>query len=590
MSRLAELAELGFCGITVPEEFGGQGSDLLGACLVLEELSAMSPPLAAQYAAAALWGGAALNALGSDEQKKRLLPGCARGTNLVALALGDPDDQSWPSAEAPVFTRSGDECILNGSWNHVFPAEQAGLFLVAALEQDRESVDWTIFLTAPKTGMFMEPMETLGLHGTALGRVAFDQVRLPVGSVLGGPEQMGQGSTQWAVLAGLVSLAWAALAVGLARGAFEYALEYSKQRIQFKQPIGSFPAMREKITDLETNLNAARLLTHQAASLANAGQRFARMAHQAQLLAVRTARDAGLGRPTYPGGVRVHPGIRCPEVFKGRPGSDGLGTVPGRTHRPPGCEPGIVKPDMDVQFDFNGQVVLVTGAAGGIGSRVAAGFAQRRARVLAVDLAPAIETLAAEYGATGLIADVSLADQVSRMMDHCLEHLGPPDVLVNLAAISTPCLVEKMDLANWQRNLDVNLTSVYLCTTAALPHMMERTKGVIISFSSVVAEMGGKSSAHYAAAKAGVEAFSRSLAREVGPLGIRVNVVAPGMVDTPMLDLMSPEQKQALASRLPLPRLGRPEDLVGPVLFLASDAAAYITGHTLDVNGGLVMS
>jgi 3-oxoacyl-[acyl-carrier protein] reductase len=245
---------------------------------------------------------------------------------------------------------------------------------------------------------------------------------------------------------------------------------------------------------------------------------------------------------------------------------------------------------MDLKFDFSGKVVLVTGAAGGIGRQVAAGFAQSRARVLAVDLSPAIETLAPEYGAIGLVTDVSRPDQVGSMMDYCLEHLGPPDVLVNIAAISTPCLVKKMDLADWQHNLDVNLTSVYLCTTAALPHMIERKKGVVISFSSVVAEMGGKSSAHYAAAKAGVEAFSRSLAREVGPLGIRINVVAPGMVDTTMLDLMGPEQKQALAARLPLPRLGRPEDLVGPVLFLASEAAAYITGHILDVNGGLAMS
>jgi alkylation response protein AidB-like acyl-CoA dehydrogenase len=293
-ARLAELAELGFCGITVPEAFGGQGSDLLGACLVMEELAALSPPLAAQYAAAALWGGAALNALGSTGQKNTLLPACANGESLVALALGDPDDQSWPGPEAPKFVRSGNDFILNGSWRHVLLADRAGLFLVAVLDQGRDASNWTMFLAAPQDGLVVEPLETLGLHGAALSRVTFDQIRLSQEAVLGGPGHMGQGPGQWECLAGLVSLSWAALALGLARGAFDYALEYSKQRIQFKQPIGTFPAIREKLVDLEINLNAARLLTHQAASLADTGRGFARIAHQSQLLAVRTARDAGL--------------------------------------------------------------------------------------------------------------------------------------------------------------------------------------------------------------------------------------------------------------------------------------------------------
>jgi 3-oxoacyl-[acyl-carrier protein] reductase len=120
--------------------------------------------------------------------------------------------------------------------------------------------------------------------------------------------------------------------------------------------------------------------------------------------------------------------------------------------------------------------------------------------------------------------------------------------------------------------------------------MIERRKGSIISFSSVVAGEGGKYQSHYAAPKAGIESFSRSLARETGHLGIRVNVIAPGMVDTPVIDFLGPEMKKKLSSRYPLPRPGRPEDFIGPVLFLASDAASYITGHTLDVNGGRTMS
>ena len=241
-------------------------------------------------------------------------------------------------------------------------------------------------------------------------------------------------------------------------------------------------------------------------------------------------------------------------------------------------------------YDFSDKVVIVTGAARGIGRAIAQGFAQSRAKVWAVDLNPEVQSDAETHGAFGWLADVSDREAVIAMVQACAERFGPPGVLVNVAGISTPCLVQDMDLQGWQRNIDVNLTSVFFCATTVLPYMLEAGRGSIISFSSVVAETGGKSSSHYAAAKAGIEAFSRSLAREVGPHGIRVNVVAPGMVDTAMLDLMDGSQKSALARRLPLPRLGRPEDLVGPVLFLASEDSSYITGHTLSVNGGLAMS
>ena len=244
---------------------------------------------------------------------------------------------------------------------------------------------------------------------------------------------------------------------------------------------------------------------------------------------------------------------------------------------------------MNIVDDLNGKVVLVTGAARGIGLGVAEGFAGCGCLVAASDIDPSIEEKAAQYGGLGICADVSDANQVGKMMAVCLEKFGPPDVLVNVAAISTPCLVQDMPLDHWQRMIGINLTSVYLCTTAVLPHMLKKKKGTVISFSSSNAAMGGRMSAHYAAAKGGIEAFSRSLAMEVGPHGIRVNVVSPGMVDTPMMDLMPAAQKAALVSRLPLPRLGNPADVVKPVLFLASDASAYITGQTLHINGGLYM-
>jgi 3-oxoacyl-[acyl-carrier protein] reductase len=244
---------------------------------------------------------------------------------------------------------------------------------------------------------------------------------------------------------------------------------------------------------------------------------------------------------------------------------------------------------MDLLADLKGKVVLITGAAGGIGFKVAESFASCGAMVLASDIDKSIEEKTAQYGGFGVNVDVSVPAHVDSMVNTCLSQFGPPDVLVNIAAISTPCLVKDMTLDHWQRTIDVNLTAVFLCTTAVLPHMLKKKKGAIVNFSSDNASMGGKTTAHYSAAKGGIEAFSRSLAREVGPEGVRVNVISPGMVETAMLDLMSPGQKNSLVARLPIGRLGIPLDMVGGVLFLASDAASFITGQTLHVNGGMYM-
>ena len=245
---------------------------------------------------------------------------------------------------------------------------------------------------------------------------------------------------------------------------------------------------------------------------------------------------------------------------------------------------------VNFSFDFKEKNVLVTGAAGGIGRQVAKAFALSGAKVLATDVNPVIKELAKEYGGLGMEADLSLPDEPDRIVAACVEQWGPPEILVNIAAFGRLVPIVELTPEEWQKNLDVNLTSVYQCTASVLPYMIERRKGAIISFSSVVAGEGGKYQAHYAAAKAGIEAFSRSLAREVGPLGIRVNVIAPGMVDTPLIGFLTPEMKKKLSARYPVPRPGRPQEFVGPVLFLASDAASYITGHTLDVNGGRTMS
>jgi alkylation response protein AidB-like acyl-CoA dehydrogenase len=294
LDKFKELADLGFCGLKVPGEFGGQGSGIFNTCLVLEELAAISAPLAIQFASCAVLGGALMDLLGTKEQQKEFLPSCADGSLFISLAAGDPDDPFWPGPDAPRYIHSGDHYILNGIWNYVLLADRSGLFIVAAFNDEKDSQEWSLFLVKPGKGVRVEPIETLGLRGASICRLKLDGIKITADDALGGADKIGNGPELWGQLSGLLSLHNAFIAVGLARGAFDYALEYAKQRIQFKQPIGRFPAMREKLTEIEIETNAARLLALESAWLYDQGKPFARKAYMAQSLASRTARQACL--------------------------------------------------------------------------------------------------------------------------------------------------------------------------------------------------------------------------------------------------------------------------------------------------------
>jgi 3-oxoacyl-[acyl-carrier protein] reductase len=246
-----------------------------------------------------------------------------------------------------------------------------------------------------------------------------------------------------------------------------------------------------------------------------------------------------------------------------------------------------------MSHSLQGEIALVTGASRGIGAAIADELAQRGATVIGTATsesgAAAIGERLAAHGGSGRVLNVTDGAQVEGLIDAIAKEFGPVSILVNNAGITRDQLLLRMKDDDWQAILDTNLTSVYRTSKAVLRGMMKARKGRIISIASVIGLTGNPGQANYAAAKAGIIAFSKSLAREIGTRGITVNVVAPGFIDTDMTRALPEESKQALLGQIALGRLGESNDIAQAVAFLASPAAAYITGETLHVNGGMYM-
>ena len=241
------------------------------------------------------------------------------------------------------------------------------------------------------------------------------------------------------------------------------------------------------------------------------------------------------------------------------------------------------------------EVALVTGASRGIGRAIALELGRRGARVVGTatteqGAASIGETLAAAgIQGRGVVLDVSSADSVGQCFKDVEAHEGTPTVLVNNAGVTHDGLLMRMSAEDWQAVIETDLSSVYRTCKAVMRGMMKARRGRIVNIASVVAVMGNAGQTNYSAAKAGMIGFSKSLAREIGSRGITVNVVAPGFIVTDMTDALGEESRKALASQVPLGRLGSPEDVAHAVAFLASPQAGYITGETLHVNGGMYM-
>ena len=244
---------------------------------------------------------------------------------------------------------------------------------------------------------------------------------------------------------------------------------------------------------------------------------------------------------------------------------------------------------------LDNEFALVTGASRGIGRAIALELGRRGARVVGTATseagAVAIGTAFTEAGLNGrgVVLDVSSAESVERCFKDLESAEGTPSILVNNAGVTRDGLLMRMSAEDWQVVLDTDLTAVYRTCKAVMRGMMKARRGRIVNIASVIAVMGNAGQCNYAAAKAGMIGFSKSLAREVGSRGITVNVVAPGFIATDMTEALDEKAKAALLAQVPLQRLGSPADIAEAVAFLAYPAAGYITGETLHVNGGMYM-
>ena len=246
-------------------------------------------------------------------------------------------------------------------------------------------------------------------------------------------------------------------------------------------------------------------------------------------------------------------------------------------------------------MSIEGKVALVTGATRGIGKAIAEELGKQGAVVVGTATsengAAAISAYLTEAGVkgTGLVLDVANAESVEAVLKQIQSDFGTVEVLVNNAGITRDNILMRMKEDEWDSVMNTNLNSIYRLVKGCLRGMTKARWGRIISVSSVVASMGNAGQANYAAAKAGMEGFTRALAREVGSRNITVNCVAPGFIDTDMTSGLADEHKEALKSQIPMNRLGQPEEIAAVVGFLASQGGGYVTGEAIQVNGGMYM-
>jgi len=245
-------------------------------------------------------------------------------------------------------------------------------------------------------------------------------------------------------------------------------------------------------------------------------------------------------------------------------------------------------------MDFSGKTVVVTGSTRGLGKAIAEKFAQAGANVVLNGTSQTVfkteeEFLQKGYRVKAVEGDISIPEKTQELIDTAVKTYGTVDVLVNNAGVIRDKLLMKMGVEDWDTVLDINLKGAFLCTKAVTKLMMKKRQGCIINITSVVGVMGNAGQANYAASKAGMIGFTKSVAKELGAWGINCNAVAPGFIETDMSDQLNDEMKERYLAAIPLKRAGTPSEVADAVCFLASEKAKYITGQVIHIDGGMVM-
>jgi len=247
-------------------------------------------------------------------------------------------------------------------------------------------------------------------------------------------------------------------------------------------------------------------------------------------------------------------------------------------------------------YNFQDKVVLITGASGGIGRAIAKKFSQDKAKLALNDIAQSeegLKSLVEELKKMGaqvkyFLADISKYEEVEKMMAEIQKEFGKLDVLVNNAGVIADRTLAKMTKEEWQKVIDVDLTGIFNCSKLALPLLIPN-QGKIISISSIVGQRGNFGQTNYAAAKAGIIGFTKSLSKEVGRFGVRVNAICPGLIETKMTETIPDQMREAVKRLTSLGRMGKPEEVANLIAFLASDESSFITGAIISIDGGLAI-
>ncbi len=290
-----KIQDMGFCGLLVPETYGGGGPNTIGAVLVVEELAALYPPLAAIFIASTFCGGNIISALGSPDQKKRLLPAVVDEATLFAYALRESDDAYGQFSATTRAVASGNGFVLNGAKVGVRLADRADHFLVLAStdpEKEQERGLTLFIVDSKKKGIAVKPMDKVGFDSINIGTVLFEDVSLDASDVLGGPGMVDKGWTQLQRIMESENIEVAGVALGMAQGAYEYASQYARDRVQFGKPIIEFGAVRHMLADMAIQISGARLIAYQAAWLNDKGENPAIESVMARYHAVGAANTA----------------------------------------------------------------------------------------------------------------------------------------------------------------------------------------------------------------------------------------------------------------------------------------------------------